>query len=166
MPAETLEDLFLIELKDVYDTEHRLLDALDELSQQTTQEEAQQAFEEHREETERHIQHLEQAFETLGEEPEREECEGIQGMIEETEEFFEEKAPAEQVANRYAIGAAQKTERYEITAYENMLQWAQEADMDREIIEAIEANLADEQSALQDLQRMAEEFDYQQIVAA
>ncbi|SFR89704.1 Ferritin-like metal-binding protein YciE [Halomicrobium zhouii] len=165
MPAESLEDLFLIELKDVYDTEHRLLGALDELSQQTTQEEAQQAFEEHREETEQHIRNLEQAFQALGEEPEREECEGIQGMIEETEEFFEEKEPAEQVANRYAIGAAQKTERYEITAYENMLQWAQEADMDREIIEAIEANLADEQSALRDLQRMAEEFDYQQIVA-
>jgi|AntDeeMinimDraft_5_1070356.scaffolds.fasta_scaffold01401_10 ferritin-like metal-binding protein YciE len=166
MPAETLEDLFLIELKDVYDTEHRLLDALDELSQQTTQEEAQQAFEEHREETAHHIQNLEQAFEALGEVPEREECEGIQGMIEETQEFFEEKDPGEQVANRYAIGAAQKTERYEITAYENMLQWAQEADMDQEIRASIEGNLADEQSALQDLQSMAEEFDYKQIMAA
>lgn len=166
MPAETLEDLFLIELKDVYDTEHRLLDALDELSQQTTQEEAQQAFQEHREETKQHVQNLEQAFEALGEEPEREECEGIQGMIEETQQFFQEKDPSEQVANRYAMGAAQKTERYEITAYENMLQWAQEADMDQQIIEAIEGNLQDEQSTLQKLQAMAEEFDYQQIMTA
>jgi len=87
-------------------------------------------------------------------------------MIEETQEFFEEKDPGEQVANRYAIGAAQKTERYEITAYENMLQWAQEADMDQEIRASIEGNLADEQSALQDLQSMAEEFDYKRIMAA
>lgn len=166
MSVETLDELFMVELKDVYDTEHRLLDALEELESETTQEEAADAFAEHREETRQHIERLEDVFETLGTDPEREECEGIEGMVEETEEFLSEKEPSEQVANRFVMGAAQKAERYEITAYENMLQWAEEADMDEAVLDSLRQNLDDEEAALDELQTMAEEFDYQAIMAA
>lgn len=165
MPLETLEELFLVELKDVYDSEHRLTDALTELAEMTEQEDISSAFQEHEAQTEEHIQRLERVFEALGEEPEREECQASKGMIEETEHFFQEKDPSPQVASRYAVTAAQKTERYEITAYENMLQWANEAGMDSEVTEALRQNLDEEIETLQKLQGLAEEFDYQQLTA-
>jgi len=166
MPAETLEDLFLVELKDVYDSEHRLTSALTELAQKTEQEEIASAFEEHEEQTEGHVERLERVFEALGQDPEREECKASKGMIEETEHFYQEQEPTAEVGDRYAITAAQKTERYEITAYENMLQWANEAGMDEQITEALRQNLDEEIETLQKLQGLAEEFDYQQITAA
>lgn len=165
MPIETLEDLFLAELRDLYDTEHRLTTALDTLAQATTQDDIEEAFAEHEGETMDHVERLESVFASLDAEPEREECEGIEGIIEESEEFIEEKEPSEKVTNRYAIAAAQKAERYEITAYENLVQWAQEARMDESIVDALEANLEDERVALQKLQSLAEEFDHQALVA-
>ena len=165
MPIETLEELFLVELKDIYDSEHRLTDALTELAEKTQQEDIKAAFTEHESQTEEHIQRLERVFEALGAEPEREECQASKGMIQETEHFMQEKDPSPEVTDRYAVTAAQKTERYEITAYENMLQWANEAGMDTEITEALRQNLNEEIETLQKLQGLAEEFDYTKLEA-
>jgi ferritin-like metal-binding protein YciE len=149
MPVETLQDLFLNELKDVYDAEHRLTDALTELADQAEQEDITTAMEEQEQQTEGHIERLDGVFEALGETAEREECQASKGMIEETEHFLSSNDPSQEVTDRYAVTAAQKTERYEITAYENLLQWANEAEMDSEVTEALRSNLDEEIETLQ-----------------
>jgi len=165
MPVETLDDLFLGELKDVYDAEHRFADALTELADHADQDDIVTAFEEHEQQTEAQIDRLETVFEAMGEDPQREECQASKGMVEETEHYLSEKEPSQEITDRYVVTAAQKTERYEITVYENMLQWANEAGMDEEITEALRATLDEEIEALQKLQGIAEEYDYGTIKA-
>jgi precorrin-6B methylase 2 len=89
MAVNSAQELFEHELEDIYYAEHELLDVLDELAEQTDHEEIARAFEEHREETEGHIERVERVFEMIGEPPEEEECEGIQGLIEEHETFVD-----------------------------------------------------------------------------
>ncbi|WP_336001375.1 ferritin-like domain-containing protein [Halorientalis halophila] len=165
MAVEALEDLFLNELKDIYDAEHRLTDALSKLADHAEQEEIVTAFEEHEKQTEDQIERLETVFEAMGESATREECMASKGMVEETEHFLSEMDPSQEVKDRYAVTAAQKTERYEITVYENMLQWANEGGMHSDVSKALRENLDEEIQALQKLQGIAEEFDYAKLTA-
>jgi ferritin-like metal-binding protein YciE len=165
MPVETLEDLFLGELKDVYDAEYRFADALPKLADHAEQDDIVTAFEEHERQTDDQIDRLEAVFEAIGEDPEREECRASKGMVEETEHYLQANEPSQEITDRYVVTAAQKTERYEITVYENMLQWANEAGMDEAVTEALRATLDEEIEALGKLQGIAEEYDYETITA-
>ena len=116
----TARDLLEHELKDAYDAETRLVDALQTMEKKVTDQTLATAFKDHREQTERQLQRLNKVFGALGMGPEREECEGIKGLIEEFEEFLDEK-PSDQVLNLFAAGAARKIEHYEIVAYESLI---------------------------------------------
>jgi ferritin-like metal-binding protein YciE len=107
---QTARDLLEHELMDAYDAETRLVDALHTIEQKVTDQKLAAAFKDHRDQTERQLQRLTRVFGTLGIGPEREECEGIKGLIEEFEEFLNEK-PSDQVLNLFAAGAARKVEQ-------------------------------------------------------
>ncbi|MBV0924878.1 ferritin-like domain-containing protein [Halomicroarcula limicola] len=163
MAPSDLHDLFMHNLEDIYYAENELLDALDELESQTENEEIASAFSEHREETQGHIDRLEEAFDVLGKEPEREECEGIEGLIEEHEEFADED-PTQDVLDVHNLIAAQKTEHYEIAAYGTLAMLADRLGED-EVGDLLHENLEEEKDALDELSSLAEEFDYGQIAA-
>ncbi|MFD1563129.1 ferritin-like domain-containing protein [Haloarchaeobius amylolyticus] len=163
MSMETIQELFEHGLEDIYHAEHQLLDALADLEENTDHDEIAQAFSEHREETQGHIDRLEEVFEMVGEPPEKEECEGIEGLIEEYEEFTS-MDPSREVMDYHNMAAAEKTEHYEIAAYGNQIPLADQLGMD-EAVDLLEENLREEQDALDELKELTETFEMDAIPA-
>lgn len=161
MAAETLNDLFTTGLKEIYYTEQQLVDALEELEDQSSDDEVKQAFSEHRSETEQHVQRVEEVFEAIGETPEAKETNAVKGLIQDHEEFANQD-PDENVLERFNIAAGQKTEHLEIAAYGNLIPLADELGMD-EVADTLEENLREEQDALDELSQIGEEFDHGEL---
>jgi len=162
MTVSDLHELFVHDLEDIYYAETELLDALSTLTEQTENEKIADAFEQHHEETEGHVDRLEQVFEKLDQEPETEECEGIEGLITEHETFVEEEEPEGAVLDLHNLVAGQKTEHYEIAAYGNLALLADEMGMD-EAGDLLHENLEEEQEALDKLSTLVDEFDYESV---
>jgi ferritin-like metal-binding protein YciE len=112
----TMEDLFLDEIRDLYDAEKQLTKALPEMAHAASSDELRYAFEEHLDETVNQIERLERIFEALGEKPTGKKCAAMTGLIKEGNEMV---SASEETAVRDAglIAAAQKVEHYEISGY-------------------------------------------------
>ena len=116
MSLDSLEKLFLEELKDVYNAEKQILRALPKMAKAASSQELRQGFEKHLEQTKGQVQRLEKIFQTLGESPKGKTCKGMQGLIEEGSEATEEGYEGS-VMDAALIGAAQRVEHYEIAGY-------------------------------------------------
>jgi ferritin-like metal-binding protein YciE len=116
MKLELLEDLYLEELRDLYDAEQRLIKALLKMAKAVQAEELCEAFMVHRKETQRHVERLEQIFSRLGKEPGGKKCKAMMGLIAEAKDFMGEEAERELV-DVGLITVAQKVEHYEIAGY-------------------------------------------------
>jgi ferritin-like metal-binding protein YciE len=121
------------------------------------------AFREHREETERHVRRLEAVFEMIGEPPEEEDCEGINGLIEEHEALLEQD-PSQDILDHVNLWVAQKIEHYEIAAYGNLAHLANQLGM-AEAAELLGENLDEEKAMLEHLERLTEEYDREVLPA-
>lgn len=144
---QTAHELFIHELQDMLDAEHKLVDALGEQAEEASRPELKKALESHRAQTEKQAQRLEQVFESIGEEPEESECAGIAGLIQEHDKFKEEEDPAEDILDIFNVGATKKVERYEISAYESLVQLAQQMGH-RKAVQLLNQNLREEQQML------------------
>lgn len=113
---ETLEDLFLHELEDIYDAENRLTKTLPQMAAVSNSPLLRQAFEEHAAETENHVKRLEQVFQILGKKPTRETCPAMKGLIAEGNAIASARGD-DDVRDAGLIVAAQKVEHYEIATY-------------------------------------------------
>lgn len=124
MKLSTLDELFMHELKDLYDAEHQLVEALPKMAKAATDPDLRGAFEKHLAETRKQITRLKEVFAECDETPERETCEGMKGLIEEGDEVMQdaEKGP---VLDAALIAAAQKVEHYEMATYGTLITWAQ-----------------------------------------
>jgi len=118
-----VKDLFIDELKDIYDAEHRLTKALPKLAKTAASEDLSQAFEDHLRETEEHIARLEEIFKIMGETPKRKTCKAMVGLLEEGKELMDEDA-LEHIKDLGIIAGAQKVEHYEIATYGCLRTWA------------------------------------------
>jgi ferritin-like metal-binding protein YciE len=116
MKLQNLEELFLHECKDLLSAEKQLVKALPKMAKGASNETLRGAFEEHLEQTKGHVERLEQVFDGLGKTARAEHCKGMEGLIEEGSELLEEDGEA-MVKDAALIGAAQKVEHYEISAY-------------------------------------------------
>jgi ferritin-like metal-binding protein YciE len=124
MKLDTLEKLYINELRDLYNAENQLLKALPKMAKAASSEELKQAFEKHLEQTETHVERLEQVFEELGQNPKGKTCHGMKGLIEEGSEMLQ-KDGEESVLDAGIIVAAQKVEHYEIAGYGSVRTFAQ-----------------------------------------
>lgn len=113
---QNLEDLFKHLLQDMYFAENKITEALPKMAKKATNPDLQDGFKQHLKETEDQISKLEEVFKICGYEAEREECEAIEGLIEEGEELMKE-AKKGAVLDSALIAAAQKVEHYEIASY-------------------------------------------------
>ena len=113
---ETLRDLYLNELRDLYDAETQLLVALPMMADAATSSQLKEAFTAHLEETEVHVSRLEEIFDALGEEPGEETCKAMEGLIAEGEDYVKATGDRD-VRDAGLIGAAQRVEHYEIAGY-------------------------------------------------
>lgn len=116
MPIESLQDLYIEELKDIYSAENQLIKALPKMAAGANHNNLRKAFEEHLDVTREHVTRLETIFKDLGEKPTGKHCKGMEGLIEEGKEMLEEKADPD-VRDAGLIGAAQRVEHYELAAY-------------------------------------------------
>ncbi len=116
MKLQSMEDLFKLELQDLYSAEQMILKALPKMSKAASSSELQEAFQEHLEVTKKQVERLDQIFESLGESPKAHKCKGMQGIIEEGEEALK-MGQDENVKDAALIGSAQRVEHYEMAGY-------------------------------------------------
>lgn len=157
MAMQTIEELFEHELKDIYSAEQSLLDALEQMANESSDKDIRRGFTQHRKETQAQIKRLEKAYKVLGQKPEAGTCPGMEGLIKEKKAFMRER-PSDELLEFYNIGAAQKVERYEITAYESLIDMAEKLGLG-EVVELLEQNLQEEEMTLNKLKAIASEFD-------
>lgn len=117
MPAiNSLRDLLVDELMDLYNAESQLVKALPKMAKAASHEDLKEGFEQHLEETRGHIDRLDRAFKILGAKAKSKTCHAMKGLVEEGAEAIEEEAP-DAIRDAKLIGAAQRVEHYEIAAY-------------------------------------------------
>lgn len=118
MNIQSLTDLLLEELQDLYDAEQQLVQALPKMADAAFAEELREAFEEHATQTQGHIQRLENVFKALKMPAKGKHCPAMAGLIQEAEELLKEEDDSDpSVLDAALIVAAQKVEHYEIASY-------------------------------------------------
>jgi ferritin-like metal-binding protein YciE len=132
MPIGSLQDLYLHELKDIYNAEKQLLQALPKMAKNTTHNELKQAFEEHRQVTEEQVRRLETIFDDLGQTPSGRRCRGMEGIIEEGEELLKQDTDPD-VRDAALIASAQRVEHYEIATYGTLRTYAHQLGLDNHV---------------------------------
>lgn len=120
-----LEELYMEQLRDVYDAEHQLVEALPKMARAATSPQLQQAFEMHHQQTQSHIARLEQVFNFLGVGPKRKTCDAMQGLIKEAGDVMKRDGDSS-TKDAALIAAAQRVEHYEIAAYGTLREYARE----------------------------------------
>jgi len=117
MPKITsLNDLFIEEIRDLYDAEKQLVKALPKIAKACSTDELREAIESHLRETEMQVNRLEEVFRSAGEEPKATKCEAMRGLLEEGDKLIA-NTPASSVRDAGIIGAAQRVEHYEMAGY-------------------------------------------------
>lgn len=123
MELEHLMNLYVEELKDVYNAEKQLLTALPKMAEKASHEELRAAFQDHEAITEEQVKRLDTIFDDLKMAPGGKKCHGMEGLLKEGEEVMSEPAdPA--VLDAAMIAAAQRVEHYEIAAYGTLRTYA------------------------------------------
>ena len=116
MALDTLHDLYVEELRDLYNAENQLLKALPRMAKAAAAPELKEAFTEHLEVTRGQVVRLETIFAGLGEKAKGKKCKAMEGLVEEGKEAIEESgSPA--VKDAALIAAAQRVEHYEMAGY-------------------------------------------------
>ena len=123
MELDTLRQLYIDELKDLYSAEKQLIKALPKMAKAATSPDLKQAFETHLEQTRRQVERLEQVFEGLEATPRGKKCVGMEGLIEEAQELIGED-PEPEVLDAGLISKAQHVEHYEIAGYGTVRSYA------------------------------------------
>ena len=116
MQIETMQELYVDVLKDLYDAEQQILKALPKMAKAANSEELRDGFQEHLAQTQTHLERLDQVFAQIGETAKRKKCKAIEGLLEEGKELMESVSDRE-VLDAGLIAAAQKVEHYEIATY-------------------------------------------------
>ena len=163
MPNESLQQLYINELKDLYSAETQMVKALPKMAKAASNDQLRQGFEEHLRQTSEHVSRLEQIFESLDEKPTGKKCAGMEGLIKEGAETMREDY-LEDVMDAAIIGAAQRVEHYEIAAYGTVRAFAELLDQP-EHVSLLEETLNEEKQTDQQLTQLAEEINQAAVEA-
>jgi ferritin-like metal-binding protein YciE len=158
MAEKGLKELYIDELKDLYNAENQLLKALPKIAKAATSEDLSAGFEEHLEQTKGHVQRLEDIFKQLGESPKGKKCKGMEGLIEEGSEAIDEYDG--ELLDAALIGAAQRVEHYEIAGYGTVIAFAEELG-ESDHVELLNQTLEEEKQADQKLTDLAGDINAQ-----
>jgi ferritin-like metal-binding protein YciE len=154
MKEAHFEQLFKEELEDIYDAEKQILQALPKMAEAASSEELVAAFNEHLEVTRQQVKRLEKVFQKVGAKPGKKTCEGMQGLLREGEKLIAEM-PKSAVLDAGLIGAAQKVEHYEISAYGTVRTMAEMLGQE-DAAELLEETLEEEKETDESLTEIAE----------
>ena len=154
---EGLRDLFISELKSVYHTERRAIDALGEQAKASTTDEVRNAFLEHQNESITQKERLEEIFRIIGVRTEERDAAGIDGLIVDSRRIITDTEPGSLTRDAGLIIAAQKIEHYEIAIYGSLLTLAHVLDFTQST-ELLTKTLAEEKETDRKLTVLAETF--------
>jgi len=156
---DNLEDLFLDELKDIYNAEKQLTKALPKMAKAAESEDLQAAFKTHLEETQGQIERLEKVFKLIDKPARGKTCKAMEGLVEEGSELIEEGEESPTL-DAGLICAGQKVEHYEIAAYGTLATWAEILGYTK-AIPLLEANLAEEKATDEKLTQLAGQLNFE-----
>lgn len=149
----TPRELFLHELGDILYVERALVDeALPKLIGEVQDEEFRTGLENHLKQTRQHVANVESVFESLNEEPAVEPCLGFEGLTKEHKKMVRETTA--RLIDLVDIGAAVRTENYEIAAYESLRRMAKGLG-EEDAVTLLDANLKDEKETLREIEKIA-----------
>jgi ferritin-like metal-binding protein YciE len=155
MSLDSLQQLFIEELKDIYSAEKQILTALPRMAKAADSDDLREAFTNHLKETEGQVRRLDQIFRELGSSPRGKKCKGMEGLLAEGKEIMGEEGepPVVDVA---LIAAAQRVEHYEIAAYGCLRTYAQMLGY-AEAAELLQETLEEEEKADETLTKVGEQ---------
>jgi ferritin-like metal-binding protein YciE len=142
---QSMEDLMLHELQDIYYAENQIIKALPKLTEKATNRELKTALTSHLAETRKQVERLDKVFQKLGKEPKGVDCPAIDGLIKESDQVMGEVAD-KHVLDAAIVSSAQAVEHYEIARYGTLIAWAEELGQD-EIVRFLNTNLNEEKAA-------------------
>src|ERR1700740_2150610 len=116
LKLDSVKDLLIAELRDLYNAEEQLVEALPKMAEAASSTELKNAFSHHLEETRKHVTRLDDVFKSLAEKAGGETCEAMKGLVKEGEQFIKAKGEPD-VRDAGLIGAAQRVEHYEMAGY-------------------------------------------------
>ena len=154
MESNTFRDLYIDELKDLYDAENQLIEALPKMAAASTSAELRAGFESHLQQTRGHVRRLEQILNSLGEEAKGTKCKAMKGLVSEGGEMIDSDFEGS-VKDAGLIGAAQRVEHYEIAAYGTARTFA-EILGDKEGVKLLEQTLQEEKETDEKLSELAD----------
>lgn len=153
MELDTLKDLYIHELKDLYSVEKQLIGALPKMARAAHDEKLSTGFREHLEQTKEHAARLEKILFEHKQSTRGKKCKGMEGIIAEGAEMIEEEADPE-VKDAGLIAAAQRVEHYEIAGYGTARTYAEMLG-DNEGAKLLLATLSEEEKTDQKLTQLA-----------
>jgi ferritin-like metal-binding protein YciE len=157
--VNSLQELYVDELKDLYDAENQIIKALPKMIDAASSEELQNALTEHLEVTREQAKRIEQIFQNMGEKLKAEKCKGMEGVIREGAEILSEDMD-ENVKDAAIISAAQRVEHYEMAGYGTVRTWANLLG-ESEAEELLQETLDEEKEADEKLNELAEQINVQ-----
>jgi ferritin-like metal-binding protein YciE len=154
MEMDSLRELYVEELKDLWSAETQITKALPKMMKAATNPKLKRAFNTHLKQTERQIKRLERIFKELDESPRGKKCVGMEGLIKEGQELIKEK-PEPDVLDAGLIAAAQHVEHYEMAGYGCVRTWARQMGEERHA-ELLQETLDEEEQTDRLLTELAE----------
>lgn len=156
MPIANTQELFLHELTEIYDAEHRFLEGQAVMVNKAADQELQRAIRNHIHQTRQHIGNLEQVFRELGQEPRRETNEVAQGLVSEAQQIVQE-AESDALRDCLIDAAVVKVEHFEIASYRGLVTGARLMGQSM-VVDLLNANLQQEEETAQTAEQSAEEL--------
>jgi ferritin-like metal-binding protein YciE len=156
MPIANAQELFIHELGEVYDAEHRFIVGQQEMVEHTTDQELKEAIQEHLRQTERHAANVEQVFTELGQEARRETNEAARGLVSEAQEGIQE-TQSEALRDAAIVSAVIKVEHFEMGSYRGLVTAANLMGQ-TEIKRLLRENMVQEEQTARIAEQSAEEL--------
>ena len=150
---QTMDDLLLHGLKDIYYAENQIVKSLPKLIEKSANRDLSKGLQDHLAETKNQITRLDQVFQKLGQKPQGVKCPAIDGLIAEADEVAGEVADKD-VLDAALVGSAQAVEHYEIARYGTLIAWAEAVGHD-DIVRLLNTNLNEEKAADKKLSSVA-----------
>jgi ferritin-like metal-binding protein YciE len=156
MTNDTLKDLYVEELKDIYSAENQIIKALPKMAKAASSEALKAGFEEHLQQTKGQVERLQKIFKLLDESPTGKKCHGMEGLLEEGSEAIEEFEG--DVLDAALISAAQRVEHYEMAAYGTVRTYAELLDEPRHV-SLLAETLQEEKDTDQKLSKLSKKIN-------
>lgn len=162
--VNSIEHLFIEELKDLYSAETQITKTLPKLVEAASSADLKSAFQHHLKETEGQIERLDKTFKILGSSPKGKTCDGMKGILAEGAEMLHETTSGD-IRDIALISAAQRVEHYEMAAYGTVRSYAEKLDK-RDIAELLQETLEEEKAADKKLTDISQKINTRALHAA